>query len=124
MSTFVEPNNVIKFPKQNVRFDQQPLTLEEVEENIDNVKSMHIQESLALIVRILFEQLTIAGFDTFDADNIEHVKDGALIVESIRAMMNRNYDLSHPLHDVANSLFAEDDNGVLYMKDMVESDNT
>lgn len=99
-------NNVIKFPTKNIIQSHviPPQTLEEVTESVDMIKYAHIQDTLEVVVPMLFDNLTITGFSPSDEDN-EMLKDGALIVESIRSLLLKLYGIEHPLQIIADNLF-------------------
>jgi len=89
-----------------------PQTIEEVIENMDDVRQVHIQESLENMMPMLFDRLSLAGFNLDDEDpNI--TKHGALVVESVRSFLCRVYGMEHPLQIIANNLFETDDDGNL-----------
>ena len=101
-------NNVVSFPKQNNRSKDK--SIEEVQNNINMVRHYHIQETIASIAPIIFNQLEVAGFvlseDDEDEDNL---KDGAFLVESLRSIMCKYYDIYHPFQQIAESVFIPDD---------------
>jgi len=106
MTIGTQADNIIPFPgkfrgKQNLI--DPPQTLEEVEETIDNVKEAHIQQTLEYVMPAFFDNLANAGFQP--ADENELLKDGALIVESVRSFMNKLYDMYHPMQVIADGLF-------------------
>lgn len=99
-------NNIILFPTKNSHagFITPPQTLEEVDKSVDMIKHVHIQETLEVVVPMLFDNLTIAGFNPSEEDS-EFLKDGALIVEAIRSLLSKLYAIDHPLQLVAKNLF-------------------
>jgi hypothetical protein len=101
-------NNVVSFPKQNNRSKDK--SIEEVQNNINMVRHYHIQETIASIAPIIFNQLEVAGFvlseDDEDEDNL---KDGAFLVESLRSIMCKYYGIYHPFQQIAESVFIPDD---------------
>lgn len=111
-------NNIIQFPGKNSR--PPPLTLEQVEENLDLVRQIHIQETLELVMPKLFESLSMAGFAADDESN-EYLKHGAMIVESARSFLCKLSGLSHPLQLIAENMFEQvDDEGNLEVSDKVK----
>ena len=101
----MEPaNNVIEFPRKRFTLPDAPRTMEEVDESVDLVKKSHIQDTLELVVPMLFDNLTIAGFNPSEEDAVL-LKDGALIAESIRSLLCRLYDIDHPLQTLSSGLF-------------------
>lgn len=109
-------SNIIKFPKQIKQDIPLILNVQEVKENIDYVKSLHVQETLNFIMSLVFQQLYVAGFD-IDLEDEEYAKDGALFVESLRAMLHRYHDLGHPFQELSEQLFKADDLGSFIIND-------
>jgi len=95
-------NNIVSFPKKNVNPD---ITLEDVQHNLDMMKHYHIQETITTLVPIIFNHLDIAGFGLIEEDVDLDIKDGALIVESLRSLMLKHYDMHHPFQQVAEAIF-------------------
>jgi hypothetical protein len=101
----MESNNVIVFPKKQFK-TQMPNSLEEISNNMDMIRHVHIGETLAVVAPMLFEQLSIAGFDfSEDGDDLKH---GAFIVEGIRSMLMHGYSMEHPFQELAEAVFIED----------------
>jgi hypothetical protein len=100
----MESNNVITFPKASKVAP--PITREQISNNMDLIRHVHVGETLSTIAPMLFEQLSLAGFD-FTEDS-EDLKYGAFIVESIRSMLMRSYDMPHPFQELAGAVFQED----------------
>lgn len=111
-------NNVIQFPGKSSRHP--PQTLEEVEENLDLVRQVHIQETLELVVPKLFESFSMAGFGGDDESN-EYLKHGAMVVEAARSFLCKVSGMSHPLQLIAENMFEQiDDEGNLEVSDKVK----
>lgn len=102
-----QSNNVILFPKN--RLNTNGVTaIEEIEHNLEMMKHYHIQETIATLAPIIFNQLEIAGFHITDDENEQHdIKDGAFIVESLRAIMCKYYGIYHPFQQIAEKVFSE-----------------
>lgn len=96
-------NNVVSFPKgKNANRD---ITLEDIQHNMDMMRHYHIQETIQNLVPMIFNQLDIAGFGLIEDDVDLDVKDGALIVEALRSLMLKHYDMHHPFQQVADAIF-------------------
>lgn len=96
-------NNVVSFPKgKNASKD---ITLEDIQHNMDMMRHYHIQETIQNLVPMIFNQLDIAGFGLIEDDVDHDVKDGALIVEALRSLMLKHYDMHHPFQQVAEAIF-------------------
>lgn len=106
-------DNVIMFPN---RGNPPPiLSREKAAISVTMVKINHINEALETIIPMLFNNITIAGFDIIpdEEDDDENIKDNALIVESIRSILCKYYEMKHPLQDVAEEFFISKQEGVL-----------
>lgn len=116
-------DNVIQFPnrsKQSVPKDAAEIAL-----NINMIKHNHINETLATIVPLLFTNIELAGFDIgMDSDEEDdediNIKEGALIVESIRALLCKLHGMNHPFLDLCELLFQDDGEGGLKMVDKLK----
>jgi len=113
------PSNVIKFPTNNTRIV--PIDEIDIATNIKMVKINHINETLTTIIPMLFTNIELAGFSiSLDEDEIDdNLKDGALIVESIRSLLCKMHDLEHPFQKLADDIFiqSEDDIDELTMRE-------
>ena len=108
-----QSDNVIMFPVKGnppVRVSAEKITTD-----MKMVKFNHINEALETIIPMLFNNITIAGFDILpeEEEDDENIKDNALVVESIRSILCKYYKLNHPLQEVAEEFFARKGDGVL-----------
>jgi len=112
-------NNIIQFPHRGIERQIGPQSLEDVIDSVEVVRQVHIQESLETIVPMLFDKLSLVGFQP--DDEMEYIKDGALIVEAIRSFLSKIYGMNHPLQMIAEHLFEQiDDEGNLEVSDKVK----
>ena len=104
-------NNVVNFPKAYVGPKEQ-VTVEDINRNLDMMKQFHIQETIANIAPIIFNQLDISGFTFGDEESEEdlNLKDGAFIIESLRSIMCKYYDIYHPFQKLSDEIFYPDPN--------------
>lgn len=96
-------NNVVSFPKRHNNVKD--ISISDIQHNMDMMKHYHIQETILTLVPIIFNQLDIAGFGLIEGEEDLDVKDGALIVEALRSLMLKHYDLHHPFQQVAENIF-------------------
>jgi hypothetical protein len=103
-------DNVIPFPKNN----KNPTNEEEVEDKLSQVKNHHINDTLQLVVPIMFSYLETAGFnfqgeeDEEDNLNDPNIKDAAFIVEALRSLLCKYYDMDHPFQQISEHIFEPD----------------
>jgi hypothetical protein len=103
-------NNVIVFPKNNPKVsDPKDPSFEDVQNNINMAKHYHIQETIANIAPLIFNQLEVSGFNFPDDEDEDDIKEGAFIVESLRSMMCRYYGMYHPFQRIADNIFVPDE---------------
>lgn len=102
-------NNVVAFPKP-YSGPKEIVNAEDISRNLDMMKQFHIQETLTNIIPMVFNQLDISGFSMVDDDlDIDTtLKDGALIVESLRSFMCKYYEIYHPFQKLAENVFEAD----------------
>lgn len=115
-------NNIIVFPRKS-KLDsnivQCPQSLEDVADTVDVVREAHMQQALEQIVPMLFDNLALAGFQPLD--DFDLLKDGTLIVESMRSFMSKLYGMDHPLQLIAENLFVQiDPDGTLEVSDKIK----
>lgn len=120
----MDSDNIIPFPRKN----QSPLTssiiappqsIDEVEETVDIVRQVHIQQTLEQVIPMLFDNLALAGFQPIN--EMDFLKDGALVVEAARSFLNKIYGMQHPLQLIADNLFEQvDSEGNLEVSDKVK----
>lgn len=114
-------NNVITFPKSKIvqKGATPPSTPEEIKMNLDCVKYNHVQETISLIAPMIFQQLSLAGFELMEDEDIDSIKDTAFLIEAIKAMLYKYYELEHPFQKIAQNVFTEN-NGLLSITDTLE----
>lgn len=105
------------FPKKNLNAKALK-DIEEIEHNMEMMKHYHIQETIATIAPLIFNQLEVAGFHVTE-DNDKDIKDGAFIVESLRSIMCKYYGIYHPFQQIAENVFSQpkDEIGALKIVD-------
>lgn len=104
----MQSNNVVMFPKPYNGPTVEVPSIEEINQNTDMMKHFHIQETITNIVPIIFNQLDIAGFELLEEDedlSQKSLKEGAFIVEGLRAIMCRHYGLYHPFQEIWENVF-------------------
>lgn len=113
-----QTDNVIAFPSRG----NPPPSKERNKFDIEMVKIHHVNEALSTIIPMLFNNITIAGFDIVpdEDDDDDHLKDTALVVESIRSILYKHYDIKHPLQEVAEEFFVHQENGILSVANRLE----
>lgn len=96
-------SNVVLFPKQ--KKDTPPLTIEQLYENVEGTRREHIEFLLDEVLSFVFQRCYEEGFDL---GQDECLKTTGLVVESFRAGLYNTVGITHPLHQVAETLFVEE----------------
>jgi len=100
-------NNVIEFPLNSKKLNIEEPDTELVDIQINSMKINHINETLNVLLPILFNNVEIAGFTVMEDESDKNInmKDTILIVESIRSLLYKLYGLYHPFQEVAEKVF-------------------
>lgn len=69
--------------------------------------------AVGTVVPALLTHLASLDLDVTEEDSAVSRKDGALMIESLKAMLCRHLGLDHPFHVLSDSLFNEGENGML-----------
>lgn len=118
----MDSNNIILFPAPTRQMP--PRNLDDVINSVDTMKQVHIQETIAALAPMLFQSLAASGFDfgiDEESEELEDLKDGAFLVESIRSMLCKHYGLHHPFQDLAENFLSIEENGLLIVKNIIQS---
>lgn len=117
-------NNVIEFPNKNKLLSGKPKDMIEVTLNVNQIRFNHINETLQAVVPMIFSNIELAGFDFIPNEDDEdpNIKDGALLVECLRSMLCKHYNIEHPLQRVAEELFIRQDDDSFTLADTLVID--
>lgn len=113
---------VIKFPTSHVN---PPLDEVELLSSVENIKHNHIEETMAAVLPMLFNNLDLASFDfeTLEEEIPDaFIKDGSFLVESIRSMLCKYYGIYHPFQEIAEQIFEQDEDGNYNLAKKLEID--
>ena len=116
-------DNVIQFPQRSK--SPVPKDVTEIKLNMNMIKHNHINETLTTIIPLLFTNIELAGFDLGmeegdDEQEDVNIKDGALIVESIRSLLCKLHEMRHPFQELSESIFVEDPDGGMKLVDKLK----
>ncbi len=110
-------STVVLFP--NSKRETPPQSLEEIQAHIEQVRQNHVEELCDTMAQDIFELLMEYGVTFNDEYGMlpEYYKDAAMIIESVRSILNRKMELNHFFHDYAEKLFdiKETADGVPYI---------
>lgn len=107
--------NVVLFPKE--KRGTPPQTMEEVHENLEAVRHIHVEETLQLLTGVIFDNLSMAGFN-FVPEDESYLKDVALTFEAMKSMLYKYHGIDYPMQEFAENIFSlQDDGTVVYKND-------
>ena len=95
-------DNVIPFPIKPKSRTPLPKDEAEIQERVNTIKSMHVEETAAVLTPYILDRMLASGFIV---NNSEYLKDIALIVEAIKSIMYKHYGMVHPLQTLSEDLF-------------------
>lgn len=78
---------------------------------MEMIRQHHIHETLTTVAPKIFEILEIAGFDLMNEEMEKDIKNGAFMVEALRSLLCKYYNMNHPFQDIAENVFVEDGEG-------------
>lgn len=105
-------DNIIFFP--GMKRESPPQTIEEIVDRVTQTRKEHVDSVLYDLVP---ELMHLFGSYGLDVSSNENIKDVAMIMESIKSMIMRQYNLSHPFHEMVDNIFDfsyNDDSTVAY----------
>lgn len=116
-------DNIIQFPQRSK--NPVPKDDAEIRLNMSLIKHNHINETLTTIIPLLFTNIELAGFDLGMHEDEEeqedvNIRDGALIVESIRSLLCKLHEMKHPFQTLSEMIFVDDEEGGLKMVDKLK----
>ena len=121
-------NNVIKGPwvcTDPPRNSHVFVPSEQLVDSSDAVKvfkATHITETLVAVMPMFFNNLELAGFNFDEVQTNDTIKDGTLIVETVKSLLCKYYGIHHPMQDVAEHTFRIDDNGTCEYEEKISLD--
>jgi hypothetical protein len=105
-------NNVVQFPQKQGHFPE--ISIELIQANKNVVREIHIEETMELVMPMLFDNINLMGFNF--SKKVDLAKDINLVFESVNSLLRKYYQMEHGLQDVADQFF-------ILPKEMVEEDN-
>lgn len=106
-------DNVILFPGVR-REDATPQNVEEIIDQVTQTRKDHVE---AVMYDLLPEFIHVFGSYGIDINDDRYAKDVAMIIESTKAMLHRQYRLEHPFHTMVDNIFQfsyNEDNSIAY----------
>ena len=112
--------NVVMFPIERIvnpintalGSNNVPKTLDEIAEVTTNIKIRKINEVMEILMNSMSKTLTMCGI-TFNTNHSKHL---GFAIEAIRSMLFSFFGVFHPLQDLANNIFEQDEKGKMTLK--------
>jgi hypothetical protein len=106
-------DNVIVFPGLK-RDDAPPQNLDEIHDKVTQTRRDHVT---AVMNDMIPDIINMFGAYGVDINDDKYVKDVALVMEGIKALLHRQYNLEHPFHNMSDTIFEfryNEDNSIEY----------
>lgn len=99
-------DNVILFPgMKNV--SAVPQTIDEIVDKVTQTRQDHVD---LVMVNVTSELVNIFGANGIDINDDKYLRDVAMVIESAKSLLYKQYDLEHPFHEMVDSIFEFDYN--------------
>jgi hypothetical protein len=93
-------SNVVRFPVE--RQNAPPQSIEEMQDSISIMRKEHVDNLMDMMIPSVLMLFETNGMDV---ETEAYMKDSALVIESIKALMYKYYNLEHPLNFIADTCF-------------------
>lgn len=93
-------DNVILFP--GMKRDAAPQNMEEILDKVTQTRKEHVNMVLNDMIPEIIHMFGAYGVDINDD---KYVKDVAMIMESTKSLLNRQYNLEHSFHKMVDNIF-------------------
>ncbi len=93
-------DNVILFP--GFKRDTAPQSVEEIVDKVTQTRKDHVNMVMNDMIPEIIHMFGAYGVDINDD---KYVKDVAMIMESTKSLLNRQYNLEHPFHKMVDNIF-------------------
>mgnify|MGYP007071589942 FL=1 len=93
-------DNVVLFP--GFKKESPPQTVEEIVDKVTQTRKDHVD---GVMMDLVPEFIQLFGSYGLDVSSDEFVKDVAMIMESVKSMVSRQYRLEHPFHEMVDNIF-------------------
>jgi len=94
-------DNVILFPGVK-RDEAPPQNLDEIHDKVTQTRKEHVAGVMNDMIPDIINMFGAYGVDINDD---KYIKDVALVMEGIKALLHRQYNLEHPFHNMSDNIF-------------------
>ena len=105
-------DNVVLFP--GMKRESPPQTVEEIVDQVTQTRKEHVE---GVINDLIPELIQLFGSYGLDVNSDENIRDVAMVMESIKSLLARQYRLPHPFHEMVDNIFEfsyNEDSSVAY----------
>jgi len=105
-------DNVVLFP--GFKRESPPQTVEEIVDKVTQTRKDHVD---GVMIDLVPDFIHMFGSYGLDVTSDQYIKDVAMIMESVKSMVSRQYNLEHPFHEMVDNIFDfsyNEDNTVAY----------
>jgi hypothetical protein len=114
-------DNVILFPGFR-REGAPPQNIEEIYDKVTQTRKDHVA---GVMNDMIPEVINMFGAYGVDINDDKYVKDVALVMEGIKALLHRQYNLEHSFHNISDNIFEfkyNEDNTIEYTYTLPEEE--
>lgn len=94
-------DNVILFPGMK-RSDAVPQNKQEIEDHIQKSRKEHVD---SVMLDLIPELINVFGSHGLNIEDDKYTKDVAMIIESIKSLLSKQFKLDHPFHEMVEMVF-------------------
>lgn len=105
-------DNVVLFP--GMKRESPPQTVEEIVDQVTQTRKEHVE---GVVNDLIPELIQLFGSYGLDVNSDENIRDVAMVMESIKSLLARQYRLPHPFHEMVDNIFEfsyNEDSSVAY----------
>ncbi len=113
-------DNVVIFPV--TKKQSPPQTIEEIVDRVTQTRIDHVEN---VLIDIIPDMIHMFGSYGLDISSDDYVKDVAMIMESVKSMISRQYHVEHPFHKMVDTIFNcnyNEDNTISYTYQFPDED--
>lgn len=118
-----QSNNIILFPRQQT-LPPLPIPAHDinVQENVQNLYKNNIDSIVPVLTDFILDQLVAAGF-RLDFSTDLYLKDLCLVVEALKSILYKYYEMDHKLQKISEEIFEKRDKIVVYKTTIEKTEN-
>lgn len=116
--------NIVQFPKSAIVHPSRtalhsntvPDGIKEIKDAVYLIKMQKIGQIMETMLPLIAQGLATYHINIMHMTTEDTVKSTALMIESVKAFLYRQFGLEHPLHQLADTLIEQDKDGLVIRK--------